>query len=122
VKFNVWFKTKSWQSVVAADVNAAIKRAIKRTGEERRINLIDCEATVDHMLLNIGARDGGHLNRMKHLVTGASARVTLRAAPDIRFDAGISNFWQMRHGTQPGAPDSLGTSRRGAPKGTEGDA
>lgn len=112
MNFNAWFKTKSWQSVLAADVDAAIKRAIRSAGEERRVNLFDCEATLDHMLLSIGARDGGHLGRMKHLVTGASARLSLRAAPDIRFNAGVSNFWQKGRQSQPADSGALPAARR----------
>jgi REP element-mobilizing transposase RayT len=96
VNFNFLFNTKSWQSVLAADVDAGVKRATKSAEGERRISLIDCEATLDHMLLSIGARKSDHASRRKHLITGASARFTLRAAPDIRFNAGVSNFWQKR--------------------------
>lgn len=94
--FTVWFKTKSWQSILAADMHAAIKRGIERSREERRITLIDCEAALDHMLLSIGARRDDQLSTMRHLITGASARFSLRAAPDIRLSAGVSNFWQKR--------------------------
>jgi len=115
MNFNFLFKTGSWQSVLTADVDAAVKRAITSAGAERRISLIDCEATLDHMLLSIGARGAGEASRMKHLITGASARVTLRAAPDIRINAGVSNFWQTRYGQEPITP-ATGEQRR-----TEGD-
>lgn len=105
MNFNFWFKTKSWQSILAADVHAAIKRGMER--EERRINLIDYEATLEHMLFSIRAPKGGRLTGRKHLITGASARLTLQAAPDIRFNAGVSNFWQKRRGSQPAAADLL---------------
>jgi hypothetical protein len=105
MNFNLWFKTKSWQSILAADVHAAIKRGMER--EERRINLIDYEATLEHVLFSIGAPNGGRLTGRKHLITGASARLTLQAAPDIRFNAGVSNFWQKRRGSQPEASDVL---------------
>jgi hypothetical protein len=105
VNFNLLFRTKSWQSILAADIHAAIKRGMER--EERRINLIDYEATLEHMLFSIGAGNGGRLTGRKHLITGASARLTLQAAPDIRFNAGVSNFWQKRQGPQPEAPDLL---------------
>jgi len=123
MNFNFLFKTGSWQSVLAADVHAAAKRAMTGAGEERRINLIDCEATLDHMLLSIGSRDAGRASRMKHLITGASARLTLRAAPDIRLNAGVSNFWQKRHGAQPGLTRSTrrGEARLGVQEGTERD-
>ena len=122
MNLNFWFKAKSWQSVLAADVNAGIKRAIRAAGDERRMNIIDCEATLDHMLLSIDARDGGRVSRTKHLVTGASARFMLRAAPDIRFNAGVSNFWQKRHGAEPGSPSSLAAvGRDRAQEGGPGD-
>jgi Transposase IS200 like len=111
VNFNFLFQMKSWQSVLAADVETAIKRGMAKAGEGRRINLIDCEASLDHMLLSIGGRKGGRSGRMKHLITGASARLSLRAAPDIRLNAGVSNFWQTRYGSQPGADDSLATGQ-----------
>ena len=106
MNFNFLFKTKSWQSVLAADMHAAMKRA-ESVGEERRINLFDYEATLEHMLLSIGAPNGGRLTGRKHLITGASARLTLQAAPEIRFNAGVSNFWQKRRGSQPEASDVL---------------
>jgi hypothetical protein len=114
MNFNIWFKMKSWQSILAADVDAAFRRGIGHAGEERRINLIDCEATLEHMLLSVGARNRGRPTGMKHLITGASARLTLRSAPDIRLNAGVYNFWQKRHGSQPEAPDpkpALGRKR-----------
>jgi hypothetical protein len=105
VNFSTWFKTKSWQSILAADVHAAMKRG-KSPREERRINLIDYEGTLEHVLMTIGARNGERPGR-KHLVTGASARLALRAAPDIQLNAGVSNFWQTRRGSQPEASDAL---------------
>ena len=105
MNFNLLFKTKSWQSILAADVHAAIKRGMET--KERRINLIDYEATLEHMVFSIGARNGGRLTGRKHLITGASARLTLQAAPDIRFNAGVSNVWQKRRGSQPEASDAL---------------
>ena len=114
VNINIWFKPKSWQSVLAAEVNAGISRGIRSAREERRINLIDCEATLEHMLLSVGARNRGRLTGMKHLVTGASARLTLRAAPDIRFNAGVSNYWQVRHGLQPPVPATTSSGPRAA--------
>lgn len=124
MNFSICFKAKSWQSILAADVDAAIKRGIGSAGEERRIKLIDCEASLEHMLLSIGARDGGHLSRMKHLITGASARLKLQAAPDIRFEAGVSQFWQKRQGSAPVPADTLAAARRHVrPKeGTGGEA
>jgi len=110
VNFNFLFSAKSWQSVLAADVAAGFRRATKSTGGERRISLIDCEAALDHMLLRIGGRKRDQASRRKHLITGASARFTLRAAPDIRLDAGVSNVWQKRTSapglnlTRPSAP------------------
>ena len=101
MNFSFLFKTKSWQSVVAAEVDAARKRAANTHDNGRRINLIDCEASLDYMLLSLGERGGSRLSRMKHLVSGASARLALRAAPDIRLNAGVSNYWQIRHGSQP---------------------
>src|SRR5207247_469637 len=102
VNFNVLFKMKSWQSVLVADVGAAIKRSVARAGEERRINLIGYDATLEHMLMSVGARNRGRTAGMKHLITGASARLTLSAAPDIQLNAGVSNFWQKRQ-RSPGA-------------------
>jgi hypothetical protein len=123
VNLNFLFNTRSWQSVVAADVNGAFKRATTSLGGERRISLIDCEAGVDHVLLTIGARQAGASSAKKHLITGASARVSLRAAPDIRLNAGISNFWQKRtptqglHLTRPSAADA----ERGPSRTSQGD-
>ena len=114
MNFNFLFNAKAWQSVLAADVDAGFKRATKSAGGERRISLIDCEATLDHMLLSIGAGKSDHASRRKHLITGASARFTLRAAPDIRLDAGVSNIWQKRTAapglnlTRPSAPTGRG--------------
>ena len=110
MNFNFLFNAKSWQSVLAADLDARMRRATKGAGGERRISLIDCEATLDHMLLRIGARKSDRADRRKHLITGASARFTLRAAPDIRLNAGVSNIWQKRTSapglnlTRPSAP------------------
>jgi len=101
VYFNVWLKTKSRQWLLAGDIDAAVKRAIKGSGEERRINLLEWEATLDHMRLRIRARDGGRLTRMMHLLSGASARVKLRAASDLQLEGGLSQFWQKREGSQP---------------------
>jgi hypothetical protein len=123
VNFNFLFNTRSWQSVVAADLNGAFKRASRSPGGERRISLIDCEAALDHMLLTIGAGRASVRSGKKHLITGASARVSLRAAPDIRLNAGISNFWQKRTPTQslnltrPSAADA----ERGPSSTTQGD-
>jgi hypothetical protein len=111
MNFNFLFKTKSCQSVLAADMHAASKRA-ESVGEERRINLIDYEGTLEHVLMTIGARSSGDRNGRKHLITGASARLSLRAAPDIQLNAGVSNFWQKRHGSQPEAPDTLAALAR----------
>jgi hypothetical protein len=112
MNFNLLFKTTSWQSILAADVHAAIKRGMEASGEERRINLIDYEATVEHVLMSIGPHRTGERPGKKHLISGASARLTLRAAPDIQLNAGVSNFWQKRHGSQPQAPDALATLAR----------
>jgi hypothetical protein len=112
VNFNFLLKTKSWQSVLAADVDAGFKRATKSAAGERRISLLDYQATLEHTLMSIRQRKGGELNRMKHLITGASARFSLRVAPDIRLKAGVSNFWQRRarapslNLTRPSAPTS----------------
>ena len=103
MNFNILFKMKSWQSVLAADVGAAINRSIASAGEERRINLIGYDASLEHMLLSVGAGNRGRATGAKHLITGASARLTLRAAPDLQFNAGVSNFWQKRQRS----PDSL---------------
>jgi hypothetical protein len=121
VKFNILFKLKSWQSILAGEVQAAMNRRIETAGGERRINLIDYEATLEHMLLSVGARNGDKLAGMKHLITGASARLSLRAAPDIQINAGVSNFWQKRHGSHSQAPDSLAAlaatrARKSAPR------
>jgi hypothetical protein len=99
VNFSFLFKTKSWQSVLAADLGAAINRRMAKAGEERRINLITCDATLEHMLLSVGARNSDQGAGTKHLISGASARLTLRAAPDIQLNAGVSNFWEKRRGS-----------------------
>jgi REP element-mobilizing transposase RayT len=112
VYFNVWLKTKSRQWLFAGDIDAAVKRAIKRSGEERRINLLEWEATLDHIRLRIGARDRGHLSRMRHLLSGASARVKLRAASDLQLEGGLSHFWQKGQGSQPLGPGALSTMSR----------
>jgi REP element-mobilizing transposase RayT len=112
VHFNFWLKTKSRQWVFAGDLDAAVKRAIKGAGEERRINLLEWDATLDHMRLRIRARDGGRLSQMKHLLSGASARVKLRAASDLQLEGGLSHFWQKRQGAQPLAPGALSTMSR----------
>ena len=114
MNFNFLFKTKSWQSVLAADVHAAITRGPENPGDERRINLIACEATLEHVLSSIGARNRAQ-TAGKHLITGASARLTLRAAPDLHLNAGVSNFWQKRHGS----PDSLAAVARERARRTE---
>ena len=122
MNFTLLFKTKSWQSILAADVHAAIKRGLERAGEERRINLIDYEATLEHVFFSISARNGGRPTGRKHLITGASARLTLQAAPDIRFNAGVSNFWQKRRGSQPEASDVLtALEHERAQRGPRGD-
>jgi hypothetical protein len=114
MNFNFLFNTKSWQSVLAADVHAGFKRATKGAAGERRISLLDCEASLEHTLLSIGQRQSGQLSQMKHLITGASARLSLRAAPDIRVNAGISNYWRKRtpapglNLTRPSAATSRG--------------
>src|SRR5438105_5020679 len=87
---------KSWQSVLAADVGAAINRSIASAGEERRISLIGYDASLEHMLMSVGSGKRGRTARTKHLITGASARLTVSAAPDIQLNAGVSNFWQKR--------------------------
>jgi REP element-mobilizing transposase RayT len=112
VHFNFWLKTKSRQWVFAGDLDAAVRRAIKGAGEERRINLLEWEATLDHMRLRIGARDGGRLSRMMHLLSGASARVKLRAASDLQLEGGLSHFWQQGQGSQPLAPGAISAVRR----------
>lgn len=96
MNFSIYFKTRSWQSVLSADVDAAIQHDATTSAEERRISLIDLEASADHVLMLIGARNGRRPGP-KHLITGGSARLQLRAAPHIRFDAGITNFWQRRN-------------------------
>ena len=62
--------------------------------------------------MSIGARNTRDRTGRKHLITGASARLSLRAAPDIQLNAGVSNFWQKRHGSQPEAPDALAAFAR----------
>lgn len=122
MNFNFLFKTKSWQSVLAADMHAAIKRG-ESAAEERRINLIDYEGTLEHVLMSIGARNTREQPGRKHLITGASARLSLRAAPDIQLNAGVSNFWQRRHGPQPEAPDALADlARQRAHEGAPADS
>jgi hypothetical protein len=112
MNFNFLFQTKSWQSVLAADLGARFNRAAKSPQGERRISLIDLDATLEHTLMSIGARRSDRASHRKHLITGASARFSLRAAPDIRVDAGVSNFWQKRipapglNLTRPSAADA----------------
>jgi REP element-mobilizing transposase RayT len=112
VYFNVWLQTKSRQWLFAGDIDAAVRRAIKGSGQERRINLLEWEATLDHMRLRIRPGDGGRLSRMRHLLSGASARVKLRAASDLQLEGGLSHFWQKRQGAQPLAPGALATMSR----------
>ena len=110
--FNVWLQTKSRQWLFAGDIDAAVRRAIKGSGQERRINLLEWEATLDHMRLRIRPDDSGRLSRMRHLLSGASARVKLRAASDLQLEGGLSHFWQKRQGAQPLAPGALATMSR----------
>jgi len=107
VNFNVWLKTNSRQWIFAGDIDAMVKRAIRDGAERKRINLFECEAMVDHMRLRIGEPAAGSISRTKQLLTGASARLTFRAAPDIEFNAGVSHFWQKRHGAEPVAGEAL---------------
>jgi REP element-mobilizing transposase RayT len=122
VNFNAWLKTNSRQWIFAGDIDAAIKRAIRDAGEERRINLFEWEASLDHMRLRVGTRDGDHQSRMKQLINGASARLMLRAASDIRLDAGVSHFWQETHGSEAGVPDLPSAVRRYTSPETGGEA
>jgi hypothetical protein len=92
-------------------MHAAMKRA-ESVGEERRINLIDYDATFEHVLMSIGARNTRERPARKHLITGASARLSLRAAPDIQLNAGVSNFWQKRHGSQGEVSEALAALAR----------
>jgi REP element-mobilizing transposase RayT len=119
VNFNLLLKTKSRQWVLAGDIEAAVKRALRDAGEERRINLIDWEASLDSMHLRIGPQKK-HPSRTQHCVSGASARLKLRAAPGIRLAAGASAFSQKRNESQLGAPGGLSRawrSGRDVPKG-----
>ncbi len=108
--FNVWLKTRSRQWVLAGDFDAMFKRAVREGAERRRISLLECEAMLDHMRLRIGARDGGPVARMMHVLSGASARLVVRAASDIRVEAGVSNFW--RKGQGPEADAAISAVRR----------
>jgi putative transposase len=95
--YHVWFATKERKWLLQGEVGEAAKELILAVAKEKDIALAECETVVDHVHLLVAADDRIHLAKVMNLLKGASSRRLFQRFPELKLDAGVSNFWQHRY-------------------------
>jgi len=95
--YHVWYSTKRRKWLLVGDVGEAAKELMVAVAREKNIDLVECEATVDHVHLLVAADDRTHLSKAMRLLKGTTSRRLFQRFPDLKLDAGIESFWQHRY-------------------------
>lgn len=96
----------------AGDVQEAAKRELVAIAREKRINLLECEAVVDHVHLLLDVVDKGRLPRVMNDLKGVSARRLFEQFPELKIDARTNHFWQRGYGSKLVPSGALGATKR----------
>ena len=79
---------------------------------EKKIDLIECEAIVDHVHLLLDLPSKSDLPRTMMLLKGVSARRLFERFPDIHLDEQVRSFWQAGYGSKLVQAGGISATRR----------
>jgi len=110
--FHVWFATKYRKWLLQGDVLDEARRLLSEIASEKRIELLECEAIVDHVHLVLSLSDKAQLPNAMMNLKGVSARRLFERFPELKLDAHTNNFWQIGYGSKIVSPNALSTTKR----------
>jgi putative transposase len=73
--------------MLPGDIAEAIRELLNEVAAEKKIDLIEHEAIVDHVHLLLRATDKTALSRAMNDLKGVSARRVFQRFPDVKLDA-----------------------------------
>jgi putative transposase len=106
--YHVWFATKRRKWMLQGDVADAVRELMSEIASDKKIELLEHEAIVDHVHLLLRAKDKPALSRAMNDLKGVSARRIFQRFPELKIDANTNAFWQARYGHKlvPGSAES----------------
>src|SRR5688572_25327143 len=82
------------------DIATTIRTLLSEIAADKKIDLIEHEAVVDHVHLLLRVADRRSLSRAMNNLKGVSARRVFQRFPDLKMDAHTNSFWQARYGAK----------------------
>ncbi len=90
--YHVWFATKRRKWLLQGEVMDAACKLMSEVARDKSINLLERQAIADHMHLLLEVENKEALSKAMNLLKGVSARRLFQQFPELKFDAGVSNF------------------------------
>ena len=113
--FHVWFATKYRKWLLQGDVLDEARRLLREIASAKGIELLECEAIVDHVHLLLDLSDKAQLPNAMMNLKGVSARRLFERFPELKLDVQTNNFWQIGYGSKIVAPNAVSTTKRYIP-------
>ena len=101
--YQVWFSTKRRKWLLQGEVSESAMAQIREIAREKGIKLVEGQAIVDHVHLLLDLPHESELPRAMNLLKGGSARRLFLQFPELKMDAGVTNFWQAGYAKEPGS-------------------
>ena len=90
----------------------AVKGLISETALDKGIDLVECEAVVDHVHLLLRLREESDLPAAMKAIKGVSSRKISERFPELKLETGVSNFWQAGYGSKIVPPEAAPAVQR----------
>ena len=105
--YHVWFATKRRKWLIQGEVVEFVRQQMRSIAEEKQVNILECEAIVDHVHLIIEAPSRPELSKAMNNLKGISSRRLSIQFPAFKQDAAVGSFWQHRYGSKEITPEAL---------------
>ncbi|MDO8688437.1 MAG: IS200/IS605 family transposase [Dehalococcoidia bacterium] len=106
VIYHVWFATKRRKWLLQGEGKDAVEEQLRAVAMEKRSDLLECTAMVDHVHLLVRTSPEHLSEAMRILKGGCSFRI-FRRFPELKLDAGTAGFWQTRYAAKIIAPRTV---------------
>ena len=92
--YHVWFSTKRRKWLLLGEMESTVKMILMQTAQEKGVNLLECQAMVDHVHMLVEAASEQELSWIMKLLKGRSAYDVFRRVPELKLDAAENSLWQ----------------------------
>jgi putative transposase len=110
--YHVWFNTKARELVLEGEIAENVRQLLLDTATGAEIDVIEVEATFDHVHMLLAVNEGQNLSSIVHQLKDASSRLISQRYPEFTHDMGASSCWQRSYGFRWLTESEVPTVRR----------